>query len=162
MIKLAETMSDGIAKPRVLFVDDEPQLLRMLRLMMLRMPEWDASFVESGEAALALMEQKPFDIVVADMRMPEMNGAQLLNETMKRHPPDVSPHSLRVCRSGCCVQVCRLDASIPLQTVLARIASLYTRSFMRVEQRAFLTGISENRNSNLCAAFNSEALFLDY
>ena len=86
MVMLTEAKSDGIAKPRVLFVDDEPQLLRMLRLMMLRMPEWDASFVESGQAALALMEQKPFDIVVADMRMPEMNGAQLLNETMKRHP----------------------------------------------------------------------------
>ena len=86
MVMLTEAKMDEIAKPRVLFVDDEPQLLRMLRLMLLRMPEWDASFVESGQAALALMEQKPFDIVVADMRMPEMNGAQLLNETMKLYP----------------------------------------------------------------------------
>lgn len=83
---ISNQMSEGPAKPRILFVDDEPQLLRMLRLMLLRMPEWDASFVESGEQALALMAQKPFDIVVTDMRMPDMTGAQLLNEIMRLYP----------------------------------------------------------------------------
>lgn len=88
-------MTEGSGKPRILFVDDEPQLLRMLRLMLLRIPEWDASFVESGEAALALMDHNQFDVVVSDMRMPGMNGAQLLNETMKRFP-----QSFRIILSG--------------------------------------------------------------
>lgn len=53
------------------------------------------NFVESGAKALALMEQIPFDVIVSDMQMPGMNGAQLLNEVMSRHP-----HMVRIVLSG--------------------------------------------------------------
>jgi len=77
-------------KRRILFVDDEPMILRGLQLMLrARRSEWDMEFVESGEAALRLMAQKPFDVIVSDMRMPGMNGAELLTEVMKRHPTTV-------------------------------------------------------------------------
>jgi HD-like signal output (HDOD) protein len=46
-------------------------------------------FVESGAAALRVMEDNEVDVVVSDMRMPGMNGAQLLNEVMKRFPRTV-------------------------------------------------------------------------
>ena len=51
--------------------------------------EWEMEFVESAEAALRLLEQRPFDVIVSDMRMPRMNGAELLAEVMKRHPTTV-------------------------------------------------------------------------
>ncbi|MCX6903767.1 MAG: response regulator, partial [Verrucomicrobia bacterium] len=51
--------------------------------------EWDAFFVKSGPAALELMSREPVDIVVSDMHMPEMTGAQLLNEVMRRYPRTV-------------------------------------------------------------------------
>ncbi len=51
--------------------------------------EWDMSFADGGESALRLMEQQPFDVVVSDMRMPGMNGAQLLTEVMRRWPRTV-------------------------------------------------------------------------
>lgn len=74
-------------RPRLLFVDDEPQVLKMLRLMLKSMSgEWDVEFAGGGAEALSRMEARPFDIIVSDMRMPEMNGAELLNEVMKRHP----------------------------------------------------------------------------
>jgi HD-like signal output (HDOD) protein/CheY-like chemotaxis protein len=77
-------------KKRILFVDDEPMILRGLQLMLRsRRAEWDMEFVESAEAALRLMAQKPFDVIVSDMRMPGMNGAELLTEVMKRHPTTV-------------------------------------------------------------------------
>ncbi len=46
-------------------------------------------FVTSGAAALALMAQKPVDVVVSDMKMPQMDGAQLLAEIRTRHPSTV-------------------------------------------------------------------------
>ncbi len=75
------------AKLRLLFVDDEPQVLKVLRLTLRAMTgEWEMAFVETGQQALALMAQQPVDVIVSDMRMPGMNGAQLLNEVMMRYP----------------------------------------------------------------------------
>jgi len=48
--------------------------------------EWDMEFVESGPKALAAMQERRFDVIVSDLRMPEMDGAQLLNEVMRLHP----------------------------------------------------------------------------
>jgi putative nucleotidyltransferase with HDIG domain len=46
-------------------------------------------FVDSGPKALERMAQNPFDVIVSDMRMPGMNGAELLSEVMKRHPKTI-------------------------------------------------------------------------
>jgi len=51
--------------------------------------DWEMEFVESGAQALARLEQAPFDVVVSDMRMPGMNGAELLNNVMVRFPKTV-------------------------------------------------------------------------
>jgi putative nucleotidyltransferase with HDIG domain len=75
------------AKTRVLFVDDEPKILAGLRRLLHKMrDEWDMVFVTSGPEALAAIEKQPFDIVVTDMRMPGMDGAELLNEVRVRCP----------------------------------------------------------------------------
>jgi HD-like signal output (HDOD) protein len=75
---------------RILFVDDDPNVLQGLQRMLRSMrSEWDMVFAEGGEAALARMEEQPFDVVVSDMRMPGMNGAELLRETMRRCPTTV-------------------------------------------------------------------------
>jgi HD-like signal output (HDOD) protein/CheY-like chemotaxis protein len=77
-------------KKRILFVDDETMILQGLQRMLRSMrAEWEMEFVESAEAALRLLEEKPFDVIVSDMRMPRMNGAELLAEVMKRHPTTV-------------------------------------------------------------------------
>jgi len=46
-------------------------------------------FAESGEEALTLIGHQPFDVVVTDMRMSGMNGAQLLTHVMRQHPQTV-------------------------------------------------------------------------
>jgi putative nucleotidyltransferase with HDIG domain len=84
------TSQNFIVKKRILFVDDEPMILDGLKRMLRPLrEEWEMVFVTSGIDALKLMSQTPFDVVVSDMRMPQMNGAELLAEVLKRHPQTV-------------------------------------------------------------------------
>ncbi|MBI4657468.1 MAG: HDOD domain-containing protein [Verrucomicrobia bacterium] len=74
-------------KARILFLDDEPLALEGLRRMLRTMrSSWDLVFTESGDRALDLMARSAFDIVVSDMLMPQMSGAQLLNEVRRLYP----------------------------------------------------------------------------
>ena len=74
-------------KKSILFVDDEPKILdglgRMLRNMR---QEWDMHFCGGGREALAMMAEQPVDLVVSDMRMPEMNGLEFLAEVRNKYP----------------------------------------------------------------------------
>lgn len=82
-------MSDT-TKTRVLFVDDEPLVLQGLQRMLRPMrTEWDMAFVESGMAALNLMAESSFQVIVSDMRMPGMNGAQFLAKVQELYPQTV-------------------------------------------------------------------------
>lgn len=72
---------------RILFVDDDPNVLQGLQRMLRDMrAQWEMEFAPGGEEALAVLARAPFDVVVTDMRMPGMDGAQLLTEVMQRHP----------------------------------------------------------------------------
>ncbi|HYB21716.1 MAG TPA: response regulator [Thermodesulfobacteriota bacterium] len=74
-------------KTRVLFVDDEIRIIEGLRRSLRNMQqEWEMSFVGSGQEALDTLNQKPFDVVVSDMRMPGIDGAQLLAEVKESFP----------------------------------------------------------------------------
>lgn len=94
-------------KIRIIFIDDEPHVLNGLRRAMAgASPDWEMAFCSSGDQALALMEKAPFDVVVSDMRMPEMDGAQLLETVRTRYPATV-----RIILSG------YADAGAVLRTV---------------------------------------------
>ena len=74
----------------LIFVDDEPNVLLGLQRQLRPMhKEWDMNFFDGGQKALDFMAAKPVDIVVSDMIMPGMDGSQLLNEVVKRHPQTV-------------------------------------------------------------------------
>jgi HD-like signal output (HDOD) protein len=74
-------------RKRLLFVDDEPQVLSLLQSMFRHVsPEWDSVVTHRGAEALSLMAMQPFDVVVSDMQMPEMTGAQLLERVRDKYP----------------------------------------------------------------------------
>lgn len=81
---------------RVLFVDDEPRILEGLqRILRPQRKLWEMSFASSGPAALSMMEAGFYDVVVTDMRMPRMDGAQLLEIVREKFPG-----TLRIVLSG--------------------------------------------------------------
>lgn len=69
----------GVSDPesRVLVVDDEP-LIRELLVEYLGMEGLAASAAENGKVALKLMKTEPFDLVLTDMKMPEMTGLEFI------------------------------------------------------------------------------------
>src|SRR6478752_4752779 len=75
---------------KVLFVDDEARVLSGLqRALLVGGLEWDARFVDGGEAALAAIAAERFDVVVSDMRMPRVDGAAVLKAARDRDPATV-------------------------------------------------------------------------
>ena len=72
---------------RILFVDDEVAILDGLRRMLRPMrAEWEMVFAASGREALDLAAASSFDVIVSDMRMPGMDGAELLAHFHRTHP----------------------------------------------------------------------------
>ena len=63
---------------RILFVDDEIKILEGLqRMLRPQRRDWEMAFAPGGKAALTMLEASPFDVIVSDMRMPEIDGAAL-------------------------------------------------------------------------------------
>lgn len=72
---------------RLLFVDDERMVLNGLRRALHDMhQEWEMSFVDSAAAALQVLDTADHDAIVTDIRMPIMDGAQLLDRVKEQHP----------------------------------------------------------------------------
>ena len=72
---------------RILFVDDEPRVLEGLNRMLYPLrKEWQMEFAASAQQALERLDQLEFDVLVTDLRMPQISGIQLLDQVMKRHP----------------------------------------------------------------------------
>ncbi len=96
-----------MGRKRLLFVDDEPMVLKGLQRSLRGMrKEWAMTFVADGREALEVMQRESFDVVISDMRMPEMDGAQLLEIVKADHP-----HVVRIILSG------QLDREMTLKSV---------------------------------------------
>ncbi len=72
---------------QVMFVDDESRVLSGIeRALMMQNIEWECRFANSGQQALSMLEDNPADVVISDMRMPFMDGAELLSQIRARWP----------------------------------------------------------------------------
>ncbi len=70
---------------RLLFVDDEANILSALNRVF-RQQGYEIHLAESGKAGLEILESNTVDVVISDMRMPNMSGAEFLAEVCKRFP----------------------------------------------------------------------------
>jgi HD-like signal output (HDOD) protein len=90
-------MNNPINNPiHILFVDDEPNVLNGLqRMLRNRRLEWRMEFAAGGKEALLALEKNHYDLIVSDMRMPEMDGVELLTKVK-----EIYPHIMRIALSG--------------------------------------------------------------
>jgi HD-like signal output (HDOD) protein len=100
-------MTAAMDRCAVLFVDDEPLVLQGLQRMLRgERHSWSMRFVRSGAEALQVLEKEAFDAVVTDLRMPGMDGAELLTKVM-----DLHPNMVRIVLSG------EMDRDLTFKTV---------------------------------------------
>ena len=69
--------SDGGSKPRILIVDDEPSMRDMLRIV-LRRDGYDVVVAANGAEAIAILEKERVDLLLSDIRMPDVGGVDVL------------------------------------------------------------------------------------
>lgn len=103
----------------ILFVDDDSKVLRGLKRMLFPFADsWQTEFAASGAEALAILEKSSFDVIVADLRMPEMDGAALLAQVARRYPQMV-----RIVLSGTLEQDLRIQAVLSAHQYLSKPCS---------------------------------------
>ncbi len=82
---MSELKQQAATVTRILAVDDEAQVLSALQRVF-RGADFELVTASSGAEALTKLAEQPFDILLSDMRMPEMDGATFLAESMKIQP----------------------------------------------------------------------------
>ena len=79
--------STGATRPRVLVVDDEASI-RDLLAKTLALAEYDVDVAPDGRSALERMRMYPYDLLIADLKMPGMDGLTVIREA-KRYKADL-------------------------------------------------------------------------
>jgi excisionase family DNA binding protein len=79
--------ASGTARPRVLVVDDEASI-RDLLSKTLALAEYDVDVAPDGRSALERMRLYPYDLLIADLKMPGMDGLTVIREA-KRYKADL-------------------------------------------------------------------------
>ncbi|MEN9502155.1 MAG: hypothetical protein RI964_1440 [Pseudomonadota bacterium] len=91
--RVAQDNPNAVAKPKVLFVDDEERILNSLRALF-RM-QYDVTVSTDGYHAIELLKREHFHLLISDQRMPTMQGVELL-----RRAKEVSPYTVRILLTG--------------------------------------------------------------
>ena len=76
------------ARARILVVDDDPMITQLVTDM-LSLDGYRVETVPNGVAALEKVQVRPYDLILTDLHMPELDGAALYRELTRRqaHPP---------------------------------------------------------------------------
>lgn len=85
---MTELSLDSNKPANLLFVDDEPNVLKALKRLF-RAANYNVYLAEGGQAGLAILQQQPIDLIISDMRMPHMDGAEFLAQAAQRWPETV-------------------------------------------------------------------------
>jgi len=72
-------------RPRILVVDDE-EVIRELLSEILMDEGYEVDTAKEGNEAMEKIKRLPFELVITDIRMPGLNGMEILRETKKKNP----------------------------------------------------------------------------
>ncbi|PKO15818.1 MAG: two-component system response regulator [Chloroflexi bacterium HGW-Chloroflexi-10] len=101
---------------KLLFVDDNPEILNSIRRMLYPMRSiWEMEFAASGEEALEKIKRNYYDVLISDIRMPNMDGVTLLE-----HTRNISPETIRIALSGQSDYETSLHAIGPIHQFLSK------------------------------------------
>ncbi len=74
-------------RPKILLADDDPDLLDMYREILAQLPSQpDIDTATSGARVMAMLEAEPFHLLICDLKMPKMDGLQILAIVRRKYP----------------------------------------------------------------------------
>ena len=88
-----DTEAHSDQRPRLLFVDDEQRVLNSMRIMFRR--QFDLFLASHGAEALSIVKDQDIDVIIADHRMPQMTGVEVLTKVRS-----MSPRTVRILLTG--------------------------------------------------------------
>jgi len=130
--KTAAKITDSAA--RVLVVDDERSMRELLSIV-LRRDGYDVLIAEDGAAGLELLKRERVDILITDIRMPQMNGVDLLREAKRIAPDIVSIVMTAFATTETAVEALRLGAADYVTKSKDTAAELRVRVGRELERR---------------------------
>lgn len=122
------------AAPRVLVVDDERSMRELLSIV-LRRDGYQVLMAEDGAAGLDLLKRERVDILITDIRMPHMNGVDLLREAKRIAPDIVSIVMTAFATTDTAVEALRLGAADYVTKSKDTAAELRVRVAREMERR---------------------------
>lgn len=75
----------GRSHPRILLLEDETTLAKGLQLV-LREGGYEVDWAETGRHALELVQRQPYDLIVADLCLPDQDGLEIIQAVKQHHP----------------------------------------------------------------------------
>ena len=84
-----KSLENGGQRKLVMIVDDEPDMLSMLRLVIEKKCTCDVISAPSGLAAMELLQQCRPEVILSDIKMPDLDGLELLKK-IQNHDPKIS------------------------------------------------------------------------
>ena len=70
---------------KILFVDDEKRILKSLRRLFYN-TDYNCFFASGGKEALKILKEYKINLIITDIRMPKMDGFELLKKVKKHYP----------------------------------------------------------------------------
>lgn len=71
---------------RVLVIDDEVDMLMLLRMIIEDNTDYEVETTNSPSESIKLLKEKPFDLIITDLKMPGMDGMELFDEFREMKP----------------------------------------------------------------------------
>ena len=149
-------------RPHCLIVDDEPRLRQVLMHLM-RHDGFICLEAENGEQAIALLERHAVTLVLSDLRMPKLDGLELLREIRARWPDTAVVMITAVADVEVAVSCLAIGAMdyltkpFHLEEVRARVAQAIEKRRLVLENRGYQESLKEKV---AVQASRLEALFL--
>jgi response regulator RpfG family c-di-GMP phosphodiesterase len=131
---------DGV--PRCIIADDEPRLRQVLARLM-RADGFECLEAGTGVEALELLARTPVPLLLTDLRMPRMDGVELLRHVRDRFPDTAVVMITAVADVDSAVQALTLGATdyltkpFHLEEVRARVAQALEKRRLRLENRSY-------------------------
>lgn len=144
----------------ILVVDDEP-LIRKSLYEALKIMGYDAHTASSGEEALPLLKSRSFEIVITDLKLPKMDGLELLG-SIKKHSPDTEvivitgyssiESAVNAIRMGACDYITKPIVDDEISILLGKIME---KKRLLQENQSLRKMASKNKRDSFCGLIGS-------